>query len=173
MRFTPTMLLIAATACAGGSTTLSRTGSEMTTAGTRIVRNDVAKVSALPFPLARVWQALPFAYDSLAIPLTDLDQAKHRVGNEGMKVHKTLGKVDLSKYIDCGATQGFPSADTYDIHLSVITEAKASDNGGTIISTLVQASGRPMAFPGSYTTCSTKETLENRIVELVTKRLAR
>ncbi|MGH9887030.1 MAG: hypothetical protein ACREBE_16005 [bacterium] len=141
--------------------------------GLHIRQSDGAKVNTLPYPLARVWAALPVAFDSLAIPLTDLDQKTHTIGNSGMKVHKTLGKTALSDFIDCGASQGFPSADAYDVHISIMTQVSTADNGGTLIGTLVEAAGKPMAFPGSYSKCSTKETLESKIVAILTAKLSR
>jgi hypothetical protein len=141
--------------------------------GLRIRQSDGAKVNTIPFPVARVWALLPSVFDSLAIPLTDLDQAKRTLGNGGMKLHKTLGKAPLSSLIDCGNSQGFASADSYDIHMTITTQVVAAENGGTVIGTMVEAAGKPMAFPGSYSKCTTKETLENSIVAILTAKLSR
>jgi hypothetical protein len=176
MRFASVLTLIAIAGCASSSTpSMTRTtdiGVVGTGGGLRIRSNDGAKVSTLAYPLARVWALLPSVFDSLGIPLTDLDQKTHVIGNSGLKAHKTLGKTALSKLIDCGASQGFPSADTYDIHLSIITQLTANEDG-TSIGTMVEASGRPMAFPGGYSRCTTTEALENQIVDLVKAKLAR
>ena len=43
----------------------------------------------------------------------------------------------------------------------------------TTITTLVQASARPMTVSGDYSRCSSKGTLEQRIVDVVKARLAR
>jgi len=176
MRFVRSLSLAALAACASASpSTLSRTAdvAVVGTTGLRIRQSDGAKVNTVPFPLARVWSVLPSVFDSLAIPLTDLDQAKRTLGNAGMKAHKTLGKVALSTYIDCGNTQGFPSADSYDIHLTVTTQVVAAQNGGTTIGTLLEAAGKPMAFPGAFTKCTTKEKLEDQIIAIVTAKLSR
>lgn len=135
------------------------------------VRSDGAKVSTLNYPLERVWRVLPSVFDSLGIPLTDLDPAQHSLGNSGMKVHKQLGKTSLVKFLDCGSGQGFPSAETYDIQMSVRTHVEPSADGGASVSTLVEAAGRPMAFAGEYVRCSTKGELESRIVDGVKAQL--
>ena len=176
MRFVWSLSLIALGACAASSpSTLSRTSDVgvVGTSGLRVRSSDGAKVNTVPFPLARVWSVMPSVFDSLAIPLTQLDQAKRVLGNEGMKAHKTLGKVALSTYIDCGNTQGFPSADAYDIHLTIMTQIATAPNGGTEIGTLIEAAGKPMAFPGAFTKCKTTEKLEDKIIAMVTAKLSR
>ena len=177
MRFASVLTLIAIAGCASSSTPSMTRSSDIgivgTSGGLRIRASDGAKVNTLEFPMTRVWAVLPSVFDSLGIPLTDLDQKEHRIGNAGMKAHKTLGKTALSKLIDCGASQGFPSADTYDIHLSIITQITANEAGMTSIGTLVEAAGKPMAFPGSYSRCTTTEALENQIVDLVKAKLSR
>lgn len=138
----------------------------------RIRQNDAAKVTRLSAPIARVWAVLPSVYDSLSIPLTDLDANKHLIGNSGMKAYKTLGKTSLTQYLDCGKTQGFASAETYEIQLSVLTQA-APDGDGSTIATLVEAAGRPLAFSGGYTRCTSTGALENRLADLLRVRLQR
>lgn len=177
MRFASVLTLIAIAGCASSSTPSMTRSSDIGVVGTggglRIRSSDGATVNTLAFPLQRVWAVLPSVFDSLGIPLTDLDQKEHRIGNSGMKAHKTLGKTALSKLIDCGASQGFPSADTYDIHLSIITQISTNEAGMTSIGTLLEASGKPMAFPGGYSRCTTTEALENQIVDLVKAKLSR
>lgn len=139
----------------------------------RIRPSDGLTVNVVPFPLDRVWAALPGVFDSLGIPINELDATRHVMGNSGFKAHKRLGKVALSKMIDCGSTQGFPSADEYDVHLSVLSQVEPDKAGPTSIATRVEAAARPMAFPGAYAKCSTKGTLEAAIVNAVTRRLER
>ncbi len=162
-------------ACASSSASVGRTDDvAVVGAGNlRIRQNDDAKVTQLSFPVARVWAVLPSVFDSLAIPLTELDAAKHAIGNSGMKAHKSLGKTSLAKYIDCGSTQGFPSAESYDIQLSVLTTVSANGTDGSTVTTLLEAAGRPMSVAGGYTKCSTSGALENRIIELLRARLQR
>jgi hypothetical protein len=76
-----------------------------------------------------VWVALKTTYDSLAIPISTIDPATHTMGNTTMRVRRRLGNIAMSKYINCGNTQGGPSADTYEIVLSVVTRAEAAEPG--------------------------------------------
>ena len=84
-----------------------------------------ASVSKVAFPVDVAWRALPAVYDSLRIPPTTLDARTHHFGNEGMKIRQRLGTVALSKYIDCGQAQIGPSADSYDVFLTVTTTLRA------------------------------------------------
>ena len=123
-------------------------------------------------PLAAVWNALPQVFDSLSIPVATIDPAQHLMGNSGFKVRHRLGKTALSRFIDCGEAQAQPSADTYDVQLSVLTELQPSDSG-TTVSTTVDAVGRPVDTSGDYIHCSSKSALEPLIVKALNARLHR
>jgi hypothetical protein len=131
-----------------------------------------ASVTKVAFPIDQVWRMLPVAYDSLKIPPTTLDPRAHHFGNEGMKIRRQLGGVALSKYIDCGQAQIGPSADSYDVFLSVMTTLGASDGGSTDVSTIVEAAARPLHFGQEYTRCTSKGTIENAISGIINAKLA-
>jgi hypothetical protein len=167
--FVPLALLAA---CASGGGNVPLGGAEQTinladgTGGVLRMRgSDGARVSSIAAPIDKVWRVLPAVFDSLGIALTDINPATHLMGNGGMKVHAKLGTTSLGKYIDCGNTQGFSSAESYDVQMSVKTQVEAAKDGGTTIGTLVEAVGRPMAFAGEYVRCSTKGELEQRIAD--------
>jgi len=117
------------------------------------------------------WHALPSAYESLSIPLSVVDSATRRLGNSSFNVRRRLGTVPLVRLIDCGSTQGGPSAESYDINMSVLSRLTAGE-GGTTISTTVEAMGKPVAFSGEYIRCSSTGVLESRIADAVKARLA-
>jgi hypothetical protein len=137
----------------------------------RTAGGDGAKVSTVPFAIDRVWGAVPQVFDSLAIPIGKLDPATHVIGHNGFKITRKLGKVSLTRLLDCGNTQGSPSADTYEIQLSITTQLTAGAAGTTKVATLVEAVGRPMAFAGEYVKCSTKGNLETMITDALNARL--
>jgi hypothetical protein len=85
-------------------------------------------------------------------------------------VHRVLGKIPLTRIIDTGSTQGFPSAESYDVQISVLTQAKSGEGGLATLTTTVQAVGRPMAFSGEYVRCSSKGVLETMIADGVKAR---
>lgn len=181
------LTLSALTACSGGGgvettpapaanpTTVRVTGS-----GGSATAINLSMVDDGPGVLSRtvagsvddVFAALPAVYDSLGIPLTDRDASTHIVGNSGFNTRRRLGKTPLGRYFDCGSTQGAPSVDSYDIHLSVLSKVQPGPSAGlSTITTIVEVLGRPAAFSGEYVRCSTNGVLEQRIVDAVKARL--
>ena len=127
---------------------------------------EAAARTTLAVPRDAAWRVLPAVYDSLGIPVTLIDPATHTFGNSGFTLTRRLGKTSLTQYIDCGQTQGFASAETYEIYLGVMTQLHPGpDPGTTVMATSVDAAGRPMTFQGGYTRCSSKGELEKRIAE--------
>ena len=119
-----------------------------------------------------VWQVLPAAYESLGVPLSMSDAATRTLGNAGFNARRRLGSVPLVRYIDCGSTQGGPSAETYDIRL-VINSVVRPGEAATTLATTVEAMGKPVAFSGEYIHCSSTGVLETRIADAVKARLAK
>jgi hypothetical protein len=142
---------------------------------TMTTNRDIAtNAKTIPDLVDRVWPAVRAAYDSLAVPVAIFDPATHSVGNSTLRVRRRLGDVPLSKYLNCGSTQGFPSADTYEIQMSVLTQVRPDPaTGGTTIFTTVQGQGRPMTISAEYTPCSSTGGLELKLIEVVTRALHR
>ena len=169
--------LSAACASGGGGTTGSPAMETVRVASgnsamTTTVRPTVnASGATVAFSLALTWAALRAVYDSLGIAVATVDQGNHVIGNPEMKLRRRLGEVGLSKYIDCGNTQGAPSAETYEIRMSVFTQAQAATPTSTSVLTTVEARGRPITMSGEYSICSSTGLLERRIAELVKARL--
>jgi hypothetical protein len=179
-RCTTMLSLSALCACAStGSTREDAPASPQTMrvggrAGATIVAEAVPNVTKVPYTVEQVWRALPAVYEALAIPTALLDSKAHVISNQGSKVRQRLGKVPLSRYIECGTTQIGPNAETYDVQLSVVTRVDADPpSGGAKISTTVDAAAKPVAFSQEYSRCSSKGELETRIVELVTEQVKR
>lgn len=138
-----------------------------------IANSSSADVSHLPFTPDAVWRILPSVFDSIGVPLTTIDQGRKQIGNAGYKIRNRLGKVSLSRYLDCGNTQIGPNADSYDVFLSVLTTVNAEGASGSTITTSVDAQSRPITYNQAYSRCSSKGGIEIRIAELVKARLAR
>jgi hypothetical protein len=132
-----------------------------------------ANGGAVAFPEDRVWAVMRAVYDSLGIPVATFEAASKTIGNNGLRLKRRLGEVALSKYVNCGSTQGFPSADTYEVFLSVMTSVRPAAVGpqATQISTTVEGQARPITFSGEPVRCSSLSTLESRIVEVANKLL--
>lgn len=137
----------------------------------RVSTTPTASSDTILAPLDRVWRALPTAYVALAIPVTDLDSASHVIANSGLTVRRQLGKVPLTRYLDCGDSQGVPSAETYEIQLSVVTRVRPGAGGISIVATLVQATGRPVTLSGADVRCSSTRQLESRLVNALRSQL--
>ena len=139
----------------------------------RINPGDGAATATIAMPRDAVWKSLPAVFDSLGIPINTVDPDLKAFGNSGFKLTKRLGQTPLSQYIDCGQTQAFPSADTYEIYLTVMVQLHAADTATTTVATSVQASGKPLTVRGDYTRCSSKAELERRIVERIRMQVGR
>ncbi len=127
-------------------------------------------VNTLEFAPDRVWKVLPAAFDSVAVPVTHLDPATRTIGNEGFKLRQRLGKVPLSRYFDCGTTQIGPNADSYDVFLTVMVQVQAAGAGSKLV-TNVEASARPITFSQAYSRCSSRGSLEARLLDAIRAQL--
>jgi hypothetical protein len=65
------------------------------------------------------------------------------------------------------------SADTYDMHLSVVSQVHEKEPGKAMVSTTIEALAKPVNFAGDWYRCVSTSALESRIVELVTGQLAK
>ena len=120
-----------------------------------------------------VWSALPAVYAALSIPIEQRDATSRSLGNPAYKVRRRLGDVALSKYVDCGSAQGAPSADTYEIVLSVATHLQAISSDSTSVTTVIDGRGRPAGYPADYVNCGTRGQLEKRFFDLLALELRR
>lgn len=132
-----------------------------------------ADVSHLPYSVDAVWRIMPSVFDSVGVPITLLDQASHSIGNQGYKLRGRLGKVTLSRLLDCGNTQIGPNADTYDVYMSVVTTIQAEGASGAKLSTVVDAKARPITYNQGYSNCSSRGGIEIKIADLVKARLSK
>ena len=184
MRLIGVLCIVTVTACASSSsistgrsteTVRSSGGASINggSTGVSISPSSSEFVSSIASPINNVWRVMPGVYQSMKIPLTTLDQASHTVGNEGFKALKQLDGVPLSKYIECGTTQIGPNADSYDVHLSIVSQLVTVDNGTTKLTTILQASARPLAYAQEYSRCSTKGVFEAKLVDAVNIALAK
>jgi hypothetical protein len=119
----------------------------------------------------RVWSIIRTVYDTLGIQVTTFDPAGRSIGNPNLKARRRLGDARLSKYLNCGTTQGGPSADSYEVQLSVMTSAQPKSAEATSILTTVDGRARPITISSEFTQCASTGALEAQIVELVKARL--
>ena len=152
-----------------GASSDGRTVRVVGTTGTsemRVTPSASSNTVKIDLPFANVWKALPEVYEQVGIPITTVSVGTSTIANDGMKLRRRLKDVPLGRYIDCGSTQGMPSAETYDIFMTVRTQL-APVEGGTTARTTLEARARPASIAGDYITCSSTGRLEERIGQML------
>jgi hypothetical protein len=179
-RLTALVLAVVVSGCASSSPGSAISGRDQTVRVSdgsttyRIQPTDAMAVANMPYAAPEVWNIMASVFDSLGIAVGTLDPQKLVIGNTALKIHGRLGAVPLSRYIDCGQTQGFPSDESYDVHLSVLTQVTPGKEPNTsAIATMIEAAARPMQFKGDYALCQTKGELEARIPRIALARLGK
>lgn len=179
--FALVVAVIAVTACASSGTAVPSGAPSSQSVGVVGPTGTIAmgttdrsesNVQTLPFTPDAVWRILPAIYDSLGIPVATLDPVKRTIGNAGYAVRRRLKTTPLSRFIDCGQTQLGPNADDYDVRLSVISQVRPTE-GGTTVTTTVVASARPVNYAQEYSSCPSRGSLEQRIIDALRAHLAK
>lgn len=182
-------LVLALAACASSGTNTAAagspvTGSTTTTAPTVMTmpnteaRLDIA-VSGTNYTSATsigkgvdaVWAALPDIWKSLGLEAETMSTKDHRLVTGLLRVRRTLGGVNLSRYVECGRSTLGPNADNYFITLKFET-VLTGDAKATVVQSGMQVSGEPVGNGGATARCSSTGELENRVGERLQKRLA-
>ena len=163
------LVIVGACASGGSDPRATATSTQSLIGGATLQRAEAVPeyVTPIDASVEPVWSALPVVYDSLGIPLTIVDFKAHLLGNQGLKVQHTLGKVPLSKYIECGNGQVISSADTYDIFLTVVSYVRANGHGGSDLVTTMTAAAKPLIVAQEYFPCATRGELEKKIADIV------
>ena len=145
----------------GGSGGASRgIGIEVTT------RNEGAQSTFAADPAA-VFAALEGAYVTLQIPLSKREPAALILGNDGLKMRRQLGKIELRRAFDCGGTSGMPNSETYTITAGIVSSVVADPSRGSVVTTVVDASASNPNYPGSGVRCSSTGTIEDAIAKQI------
>lgn len=168
--------LAACASSSGAAASTTRAPVTQTIGSTAVGRTVVtsttdADVVTIPHDADLVFRILPSLFDSLGVQVNTIDPARKTIGNSGFKVRQRLGKAVLSTLIDCGNTQIGPNADSYDVYMTITTSVSSAGAGSARLSTLVEAQAKPITYNQGYNRCTTKGTLEQRLADLVTRRL--
>jgi hypothetical protein len=162
-------------ACASTPSASPRTDVTPTTTTTRVVGSggDLAlttaasptgRTDALAVPLDAAWRSLPAVYTALGIDFTTLDESRHVIGNDALKLRRKLGEVPVTRYLSCGSMNG---SDTYEMTMNVQTVLTPAPDGGTTVSSVVLGTARSLLFSSADVTCGTTQQLEQKIVALL------
>jgi len=128
--------------------------------------------SEVRVPVARAWQVLPEVYEQLALPMNEILGAQKQIGTGLIKAQGRVGRLSMSRLIDCGYTSGISNADAYAINLMVRTQVvPTKDSSATTVRTIVLASGKQSSTGGGGTvSCPSSGELERQIAKLVGER---
>jgi hypothetical protein len=103
----------------------------------------------------------------LGIPLAVVDVENQRLGNGGFQPWR-LGGERLSQFLDCGYGGGVAAyADAYRVTMSLFSRVSEHENQSTLVETEIYAAAEPIATSGGPVNCTSKGTLERRIVAMV------
>lgn len=167
------------TACASGGAGTSPTGSRRTD-DVSVARGPLgsfeitteASVQDRVISAARitVWAVLPSVFETLGIEAT-VDPRTFVIGNSGYRARRIEGKR-LSTYLECG--RGLArNADRYQVTLQLMVQLDDAPDGGTLVRTLLDAYARSTDVSGRTAIhCTSRGTLERRIIELIAEELA-
>jgi hypothetical protein len=127
-----------------------------------------AEVTAIATPLPvspdSAFKLLRAVYAKLAIPLSQVDSAHRTLANSGLKVHRQVGGMQMSRVVDCGDQIGVPNAETWDILMDITSYITADGPSGSKVWTRIQAVGNDPSTSGSQqTACTTQGGLEGKI----------
>lgn len=147
-------------------------GTGSTGSTTSITRTDDPSQRVMPVAADRIWNALPAVFDSLGLPITDRNVQARTIGTSSLKLRRRLRNVPLSRYMECGSTQGSPSADSYDVLLTFTAQLVPAGDS-TTVATRMDALARPTFVSGEYVNCGSTRTLEKRFFDLLTTEVNR
>jgi hypothetical protein len=114
------------------------------------------------------WEALPKAYADLGIPVQEVSESSHVLGNSHFVVSRRLGETPLSQYLECGSGLTGPFADRYRVEMLVRTSVVPAEAGAARVDTYVAASARnPEGSSNTGVACASTQRLEREIAERV------
>jgi hypothetical protein len=120
----------------------------------------------------QVFAVLPAVYTDLGIPMSVNDVRSKTVGNSGWRTRRSIGKVPMQRYLDCGSSGTLQNAETYQINMTIMTTVHPNQSGGSVVSTAITAVGKnPVTSSSADVRCATKGDLEIRIRDMVQKRI--
>ena len=132
--------------------------------------NEYTAVSVtVPVSPDSAYQVISRVYAMLELPVAPVD-VKRAVGNDEIKVRRRIAGIAMQNVLDCGDKMGLPNAETWDIHMNLLSYVEAGPNGTSNIFTRIQALGNPVDGSNrDLTPCSTKGELEKKIGDLALK----
>ena len=172
-RSVPAVLLVLASACAGGpgtgvSPTNQTTNTVLVSAEGNLTVNGAAPVAnsyRTGLPVDSAMARLRAAYELASIPVALFDPATGRVGNSRLQLRRALNRESLSTFVDCGRSLTGTHADQDQLTLSIVSTVRPAAGGGSTVETLLTGSAqdRTSGNVSDMQPCTTRGTLESRL----------
>jgi hypothetical protein len=177
------LLLARGTACASSGTgapetTVTQANTQLVGAGSMgatgamnisTTNTYTAIATSVPISPDSAYQVLTRVYAMLELPVAPVD-TKRAIGNDEIKIRRRIAGMPMQNVLDCGDKMGLPNAETWDIHMNLLSYVTPGNNGGAQIFTRIQAMGNPTELSNrDLSPCSTKGELEKKIGDMVLK----
>jgi hypothetical protein len=138
----------------------------------RVERERIASGGRVAAPIEEAWKVVISVYRDLGIEPTTLISETHTIGNQSLKIRRSLGGTSLSRYLNCGSGTGVgPNADYYNVEMSVMTYLSATADGSTEVKSVVDATARPVSVGSNPVVCASTSMLETRIAKMIQERV--
>ncbi len=147
------------------------TGGSTRGIGLEVTARNLGQEAVVPVAQGPTFEALEATFSALQIPLSRREPERFTLGNDGLKMRRKLGALELRRLFDCGGTSGMPNSETYTITASIISAVTPSASGGSVVTTVIDASAENPSFPGSGVRCSSTGSLEDTIAKELRTRL--
>ncbi len=160
------------TTVAPSTTSIVVGSSAMSTMNVNTSNEYTAIATPVPVSPDSAFQVLSRAYSMLEIPVVPV-ATKRAVGNDEIKIRRRIAGMPMQNAVDCGDKMGLPNAETWDIHMNLLSYIQPGPNGTSRLFTRMQALGNPTDVSNrDLTPCSSKGELEKKISDLVLKLIA-
>ncbi len=177
------LLLVFASACASsGSATPETTVAQSTASlvmggGAKggptmgLTNSYTAIVTHVPVSADSAYQVLTRVYAMLQIPVAPVEQ-KRAIGNDEIRIRRRIADMPMQKVLDCGQKMGLDNAETWDIHMNLLSYVQPDEKGGANLFTRIQAMGNPTDVASrDLTPCASQGELEKKMGDMVLKLL--
>lgn len=122
-------------------------------------------------PSARVWSLMPSVLQDLGVEVRTRDANLAVIGNQEFDAMKLEGRRP-SRYFNCGTTPTGAIADRYQVTAYLIVQLDDPADGGTTVTTVLDAFARQRGATANSLHCSSRGRLESLVLERLKERLA-
>lgn len=122
-------------------------------------------------PSARVWSVMPSVLDELGVEVGTRDGDLAIIGNQQFDPMQLEGRRP-SRYFNCGNSPSGAIADRYRVTAYLMVQLDDAPGGGTTVTTVIDAYARQRGVSANSLHCTSKGSLERRMLELIEERVS-